>query len=442
MTASALKKISLSTLVIVSVITLSGFSCKARPENSPITANVKLVMWGLWEESSYLEPIISSFTEQTGIEISYKKIASVADYEKKLLKAFATGRGPDIFTIHHTWVDRYKPLISPASAETIDERILREEFVDVVAQDMLKDGAVYGLPISVDTLALYYNKDLFNEAGIAQPPKTWDQFQEIVEKLTKVDRFGNIQQSGAALGTAANVNRAPDILQLLMMQSGLPIAGADYSVDINNETSQNSLTFYTDFSNKTKKVYTWNLQQDYSVDSFASGKSAMMLSYAYQMDSVKAKNPRLNFNIAPMPQIADSKTVNFASYWPYAVSSKSSSPTSAWRFVHYLTNAESAALVSKNTSSPPARRDSITSTARDPILGVFAEQSLTAASWPRSDITATDAIFNSMIDSIVTGGATASEALGRAQEQINHLNQPAPEEKIDSGNKAPSLNLM
>jgi hypothetical protein len=103
----------------------------------------------------------------------------------------------------------------PAAAPTsvVDERAVREEFVDVVAQDVVRDKKVYALPTSVDTLALYYNKDILNAGRVPKPPETWTQVQQMVESLTRVNRSGAIDQSAAALGTASNINRGMDILQ-------------------------------------------------------------------------------------------------------------------------------------------------------------------------------------------------------------------------------------
>lgn len=426
-------KISISLLAVVSLATLTGVACRPQENSgSVLDTDITIVVWGLWEESSTLAPIIASYQEETGINIEYRKIASVAEYEKKLLEALAEGRGPDIFVIHHTWVETKRGLMSPAPSDVIDERAVKEEFVDVVADDLVREGSVYALPVSVDTLALYYNKDLLSSAGVASPPKTWDEFLQDVERLTKVNRLGIIEQSAAAIGTAANVSRAADILQLLFLQSGLTITDTNNKVHLSGDEGVSALTFYTDFANKSKKAYTWDLQQDYSLDAFAEGETAMMLNYSYHIPTIKAKNPRLRFDIAPAPQIGDSKIINFAAYWPYAVSNKSTAPSVAWQFLRHLTSTENSMAVVRNQSIPPARRDGVANISRDPTLGVFSEQALTAVSWPRGDIVAIDTIVNTMIDSVITGAATISNSLGRGQEQINQIQTefiPPPEEQ-------------
>jgi len=348
----------------------------------------------------------------------------VATYQQDLLQAIAEGRGPDVFVIHHTWIDDTRNILTPAPDNIVDARAVREEFVDVVEKDVVRDGSVYALPLSVDTLAMFYNKDIFNGAGIARPPRTWSDFQQMVERITRVNRLGVIEQSGAALGTAANVNRAADLVQMLMIQSGLPIVEEGGRVDINNDIGKRALTFYTDFANRGKQVYTWNLQQDYSIDAFAEGETAVMFNYSYHLPTIRAKNPRLQFGVAPMPQIAgssESNRVSFAAYWPLAVANSSTAPAAAWQLVRFLTSHDSAAALNRAAVTPPARRDSVIELQRDPELGVFAEQALSARTWPRFDIGAADTIFNALIDDVVTGAATLDDALRRAQDQLNAL---------------------
>ncbi|MDP3997026.1 MAG: extracellular solute-binding protein [bacterium] len=416
-------KLPALVLLLTGVFALSGFGCR---QNTAVDQSTgELVVWGLWQESADMEPVLKAFAEQYGTKVTYKKIASVATYERDLLSALAEGRGPDVFVIHHNWVNDKQRLMTPAPANIIDERAVRDEFVDVAAADLVRGGQVYALPSSVDTLAMYYNKDLLNAAGIARPPRTWTDFQQMIERVTKVNRLGTIQQSAAALGTAGNINRASDIFQLLMMQSGLSIFDAQNNkVSINNDIGARALTFYTDFANKSKKVYTWNLQQDYSIDAFAAGKTAVMFNYSYSVPTIKAKNPRLNFGVAEIPQIAgssDSNRVNFASYWPFAVSNSSRSPNMAWNFVRFLTSKNPSDSINRAALTPPARRDSVVELQRDASIGVFAEQAITAQSWPRFDSAAVDTILNAAIDNVVTGAATSEDALRQAEEQINNL---------------------
>ncbi len=417
-------KLPLILLILVSASALFGFGCR-KPQPVQQTTATSLVVWGLWQDSDVMGPVLRAFKEQTGVDVQYKKVASVGSYEKELVEALAAGRGPDIFVISNTWVEAKRDLMSPAPAEIITQRDVQGEFVEVVDKDLTREGLVYALPTSVDTLALFYNRDLFNSAGIAEPPRTWTEFQDVVVKLTKVSNLGVIGQSGAALGTGSNINRAPDIIQLLMMQSGLPIIDAstgERRVDIANEKGARALSFYTDFANKSKQVFTWDITQDYSIDAFSQGKTAMLFNYSYQIPTIKAKNQRLSFALAPVPQIeGNSQHITFANYWPFAVSASSRYPQASWQFVRFLTSKSVADLVNTAQGVPPARRDAIPQYSNDPVMGVFAEQGLQAESWPRVDIVETDVIFNAMIDKVATSGVAIQEALKQAQDQLQRI---------------------
>ena len=150
----------------------------------------------------------------------------------------------------------------------INAQDFQNMFVDVAYQDFVSENKIYAIPLYIDTLALYYNKDFLNSAGISFPPTNWDEFMDDVEKLTKKDQWGNIERSGVAMGTAQNINRSTDILALLMLQTGTEMVSQDYRNAVFNQAThlkgesfnpgRDALRFYTDFSNPTKRVYCWN----------------------------------------------------------------------------------------------------------------------------------------------------------------------------------------
>ena len=221
------KKIQLSVLSLALVGTLLLSGCGFRETNQPY--KVDLEVWGVFDDSDAYAEVFSQYKRlnpHVG-EIIYRKFL-VDTYRQDPLDALAAGNGPDIFLIQNTWTPQFLDKVVPAPDYIADERIFREIFVDVVAKDFLTpDQKILGAPLSVDTLALYYNKDLFNAAGITTPPATWEEVVANVGKLTQIDGFGVINQSAIALGTAAdpigNINRATDILTTLFFQSGVPI---------------------------------------------------------------------------------------------------------------------------------------------------------------------------------------------------------------------------
>lgn len=417
--------IGLVVIVAIAVVIINPFKA-----GTP--APVTLEFWSVFDDSEIIQPLIMEYqTLYPNVTINYYK-KNIATYESDLVDALAAGRGPDIFSIHNTWLPKHLGKLAPAPESLITPSRFSEIFVDAASQDFIDDGQVYALPLSVDSLALFYNKDLLNSAGIASAPKTWIEFNAAVEKLTKRDAKNNILQAGAAMGTAKNVNRSTDILTALMLQGGAAMVNAEKTAASFNQTfssagdnfnpGRQALIFYTNFANPALKVYTWNSLQHYSIDAFVEGRAAMLLNYAYQLPVIRARAPHLDFGVATLPQIsAGSKKVTFANYWAPAVSQSSYSQAAAWQFLSWLSSADASREYLAAARKPAARRDLIEEQATDGELGLFAQQALYAKSWWEKDNLAIEGIFADMIESVVRGTATVDEALSRANSQVTTL---------------------
>lgn len=425
---TALYTLAVPTLILGLAAILPGCGSSRPNTNQKATLEV----WGVFTDSDVFNPLIGDFNKvYPNVKINYY-MKSIQTYEYDLLEAMAAGGGPDILMIHNNWLPKYKNKILPAPADLITFKNVKDEFVDVVMADFVDEGYVYALPLSVDTLALFYNKDIFNTKGIPQPPATWDDFLEDVEKITVRDERGDIKLAGGIIGTAGNINRSTDILSLLMIQSGVQMANKENQeatfnqpITNNNESypvGERALQFYTDFANPLKPVYTWNDQMDYSIDTFYSGKAATMFGYAYHLPTIRGKAPYLNFDVAPMPQIKGAEfDVNYANYWGLAVSRNTQNAAIAWQFIYWLTQTENAQKYLELTDQPAARRDLINQQQADPNLGVFAKQALTAYSWYQVDDLRIEKSFVNMIESVVNKTMSVKDALDKSADEITSL---------------------
>ncbi len=442
-------------IVQVLIISIGAFGLagcvKEKPKNIP---QVKLEVWGVFDDSDMIKEMNAKFSNMnpyvTGV--NYKKIASnITDFEEQFVNAMANGTGPDIIYFKNSWLPKHGDKIIPMPNSEQALSTFKKQFVDVAYNDFVYKNNIYAKPLYCDTLALYYNNDLLNQIGIVSPPKTWDELKKDVKLLTKVDDYGNIKQSGIAMGRSESpgaVNRAGDIVMLLMLQGGAVMNnGNSLEADFSNSKFPNvnpgigALQFFTTFANGSSPYYTWNTKQDYSVDSFRYGRTAMMINYSYWYDRLKRSDPKLDFNIAPVPQASlnNNNTVNFASYWGLAVTknrrigaeenyNQEQRVRQAWNYINFMTNTASqnggydATLAYlKNTHKPPARRDLVETMKNDLSLGVFAQQALTAKTWRQIDNNAIDKIFKEMIDTVNRGAMTVSDAVRTAEERVNAL---------------------
>src|SRR3989344_444688 len=157
---------------------------------------ITLSVWGVAPEET-----INRITGTLGknYQITYRPFAP-ARYETELLDALASGRGPDVFMIHSSWLPKHFNKLIPVSEEQLSLKAFKALYPTVVAQDFAPDGFIYALPLSLDTLALLYNRDMFDSAGVATPPKNWKEFEEAVKKLRRLDASGRLVRAGAAIG--------------------------------------------------------------------------------------------------------------------------------------------------------------------------------------------------------------------------------------------------
>lgn len=450
--------------LLFALLITTGPVCKGTPkEVQEAMKPVNLVYWRVFDDQDSINEIIAAYKLlHPNVSVIYRKFR-FEEYEQKLLDAMAEDKGPDIFSIPNTWVREYQTKILPmpksitlpyqkvvgtVKKETVIElrttptmslRALKNDFVDQVAKDVVlkyqetpespAEERIYALPFYLDTLALFYNRDILNANGIPEPPRTWTEFQQQVKKITKIDKQGNILQAGAALGTAYNVERASDILSLLMMQNGTAMtdeAGNATFAEIPPGSTlptppgEDALGFYTDFASPYKEVYTWNASMPNSLESFTTGKAAFFFGYSYHIPQIKNRAPKLNFAVAKMPQIEGGQEVNFANYWVETVSTKTKAPNEAWDFLQFAAKADNVSKYLNKTKKPTALRSLVASQIEDIDLSVFASQVLTAKSWYQGkDAPAAERIFEEIIENVVAGTYTLKEAIGLAQGRVN-----------------------
>ncbi|MBI4250678.1 extracellular solute-binding protein [Candidatus Uhrbacteria bacterium] len=437
----------------------------SQEEIAKVSKPVTLTYWRVFDGDTSIRQIITAYQRlHTNVKIDYRKLR-FEEYEREIVNALAEDRGPDIFSIHNTWVDRYLTKIEPLPGELkvasfvekgtiqkktevqIDKkqaytpREIREKFVDVVGSDVLRfmDGKeqVVGLPYFVDVLALFYNKDSFNNAGIGAPPRNWGEFQNMAGRdyLTQInDTTGEIVSSAAAIGGSKNIQRAADILAMLMMQNGAQMTdGAMLTFDqvpqnLTDRTTHpavNALTFYTDFASPATDLYTWSEDFSDSFEMFQQGLTAMMFGYSYHAQALRDLQPRLRYGIVPVPQLNPSQQAVPANYWVETVSKKTKSKDYAWDFLMFATAAEQAKLFLAETKKPTALRELIEEQKKEEILYPFASQLLVAKNWFHGkNAEAMEAQFTSLIaQALQLRGGAPEEQKSKFRELLTKTKQ-------------------
>lgn len=452
---------SLACLLLGTGLGCRGISKEVAARSKPFV----LKYWRVFDDVDTLQPAIEAYRAlHPMVSIDYRKFR-FEEYQEALLDAMAEDKGPDIFSLHNTWMREWQPRIQPVppvlsipfreiqgtikkEAVTVLRSVpgmtlkqLANDFIDTVYDDAVIPTEqadprapliprIYGLPLSVDTMVMYYNRDMLNAAGITQPAPYWREFQDHVKKITKLDEAGNIIQSAATLGTADNIERSSDILSLLMMQNGTVMTDSSGTAAFDKFTPETAgqelppgaaaMVFYNDFANPEKEVYTWNNKMPSSLEAFVTGQVAYFFGYAYHLPTIRALNPKLNFAIANFPQIEGNKPINIANYWLEVVSKKTEHRDEAWDFLQFITKAEQAQKYLNATGKPTAQRSLVNSQLESLDLSVFASQLPSAKSWYHgSDAAATEKAFADMINQMIEGEADPGKIVELGATKVN-----------------------
>ncbi len=397
---------------------------QANPQNIKATINV----WGVGDPSAAYSAAIQSFNATyKKVTINYKSFPDAQTYDAAVLNALAAGQGPDIFMIPNTDLTSEINKITPVPTAMYTALALKNAFPPVVEQDFVSQNQIYALPLSIDTLALIYNRKLFDQAGVPLPAtwKNWNDFVKYVPALVQKDAAGNITQAAAAIGgTNGNIDHASDILALIMLQNGVDPSGQS-GTGLNSQAAQNALAFYAQFAASSSADYTWNASLPDSLTAFAQGQAAMIFDYESAIPQIQAQNQFLDLETAMVPQPQGAANpVAYPSYWGYAVSKQSPNAALAWAFIlNMTTNAQNATAYVTATGKPPALNTVIYNYLNDPVLSPYARQALIATSWHQVDPAAEANILSQVIQSVISGQASVQNALTQAQGQIYQLTQ-------------------
>lgn len=357
-------------------------------------AQVTLTYWGLWEDTPILQGVLTDFQKQNpGVTVKYTK-ESPRQYRERLSSAIDRGQGPDVYRFHNTWVAMLRNQLALVPATVMTSAEFSNTFYPVAASNLVAGQSVYGIPMEIDGLGLYYNEDLFAAAGVTVPT-TWEDILNMVPKLT-VKSGTTITTSAIALGTTGNVENFSDILATMMLQNGASL------ITPTSKEAEEALTFYRKFANPSDPVYTWNETLDNSVYAFATGKVAMIMAPSWRAFDIKQINPNLHFKIVPIPQLPGN-TVTWASYWVEGVSAKTKYPKQAWQLVKYMTSRDVVTRLyteeakARLFGEPYARVDLANTVAADPFVGAYVTGAPHAKSFPLASRTFDNGLNDKMI---------------------------------------------
>ncbi len=354
-----------------------------------------------------------------------------ATYENSLTDALASGAGPDLFLLTQDYALRDASRVTPIPFTYLSQAQFSNTFVDA-ANPLVTPGGVLAIPVLADPLVMYWNKDILATAGFAAPPQYWDELSGLTQKVVKKDDSGTVQRAAVPFGEYVNVDNAKAIIATLILQAGgtitsqdsvghlVPALGARTSGP--QQATESALRFYTQFSDPSTPDYSWNRSLPSSRAAFAAGNLALYFGYASEAPLIARINPNLNFSPAALPQIRGAaRAVGAAKVYALATTRTSRNPQGAITVASLIAGSDVSKALSIALGIPSARRDSLSLGSIQGSDDLFAKQAIIGKSWLDPDPEKTNGIFQSMVESITSGSARPSEAIGRADQQMAQL---------------------
>lgn len=397
-----------------SVDSSTGSDAPAKPSaDAPAEKNDEPEVLSIWtyfseNEQRTFGKLADQFAADNNVNVVVEYIP-FGDYKKQISVALASDSLPDIIMIDNP---DHAAFASMGVFEDITEQMNAWEGKDHYFEGPLKstmlDDKYYGIPVTSNCLALFYNEDMLEAAGVV-PPTNWTELQETAKALTTPDVFG--------LGVASPKSEEATFQFLPWM------IAADGSYDaLNSPGTIKAVTLWADMieaGSVSKETINWG-QGDIQKQ-FSAGKLAMFVGGPWMMSQIDADAPDINWNVAKIPQ-----DVKFASVLGGENMGivKGNNVELAWEFLQYLGDFDTVKDFISQTGYFPPRKDVAQDSiwTEDPIKNVFMDQMQYAMprgpheKWP--EISA--AIYTALQESL-TFNKTPEEALNDAQVIVDGL---------------------
>ncbi|OKK14056.1 ABC transporter substrate-binding protein [Streptomyces sp. CB02400] len=249
-------------------------------------------------DKKVLQPELDKFEKETGIKVKLE-VVPWSDLLNRILTATTSGQGPDVLNIGNTWSASLQATgaLLPWDAKNFDKIGGKDRFVDSALGSTGVEGQdPAAVPLYSMAYALYYNKQMFADAGIDGPPATWDELIAAGKKLSKDGKWG-IGAEGS--NPSENIHHA----FVFAKQHGADFFTADGKADFTGDGAVTAVKQYVDLMAKDKIIAPGNAEyaQNQSVSDFAKGRTGMLL---WQSASANLKSQGMSedaYGIAPVP---------------------------------------------------------------------------------------------------------------------------------------------
>jgi multiple sugar transport system substrate-binding protein len=390
-------------------------------------ADVKIRVAGFGgTDTAIVEELIARFVQPNlkGIQVTYEPIPDA--YDKWIINALSAGTGPDLFYVDIFWS---QGLFSSGAVEPLDTYLAKskvlqaKDIIPALLNGFTYKGKVYGIPKDFNTLAVIYNKDMFDIAKVPYPDKN-DDWNTFTAKLQKVQ---------AAFPGVYGVCLSPEFARMgaFAYATGFKNFDKDGKTNLLSKEFRDAFNWYTGLADKGIGVMPADIGQGWGGGALASEQVACCFEGAWVLGFLRDESPNLNYGATMLPKYPGTGqrgNLMFTVSWSMNAASKHKEE--AFKVLEMLTSPEAQQWVLERGLALPSRRALINNpyfqkTDREALANrVVFEGSADGYVMPfEFGQYGGDWMMpiNQALTSVMSGQQTADEALREAQQRLNEL---------------------
>jgi ABC-type glycerol-3-phosphate transport system substrate-binding protein len=418
------KLMFLQVLFVALTLTVSG--CSQKQEQKTDDKNIVKIWHWMTDRQEAFDKLSEKYFNETGVKVVFETYAPTDVYKNKITAAASGQLLPDIFNPLSDKRELASYIKAGFIADLTDE--MNSGWKDVFFEKSLEQNrfaegnewdvkpGYYGVPLDVSSLMIYYNKDLFAQAGLDpnNPPKTWAEFIEAGKKL----RAANIQPFVSGFGEAWLIGAFAASYQWELFGKEGILDTIDGKIAYNDPRWVRIFGLLNEM--RENKMFASGMVTMVNKDAertFATGRAGMTFNGSWGVNVYKSMNPNLNYGVMAPPQLPDAKyplLIFGGDGSAMFVNAMSPNKDKAIAFLKWLTQRPQQSFLSKETLNIPSNKES----AQDlpDVLKTFSESiANTFENLPKLEAWQVVNYININLQSVMIGEKTPKQAADEVQ---------------------------
>ncbi|HHY46410.1 MAG TPA: extracellular solute-binding protein [Firmicutes bacterium] len=340
------------------LLCLMALACLIPPVNAASGKAIRLAIWsGYPEMAPFYQKVIEDYKkENPEVEVTFLT-NPLREHEQKISAAIPANTAADIIETSTYVMQKFidAGLIDPNPPKV--DKFLKSGVYDPFYVTLnTSEGKTYGVPFFQGRQVMFWNTQMFKEAGLSHAPTTWEEVIDFSRKLAKYDAQGNLSRAGISLRKSGGGSGVTEKWWFWVYPAGGSIV-EQVSKDkwrngYDNDAGRSALKLYIDLIHKYK-VDSHKIKAD--AEGFALQTHAMFTRESWVVGYMKQNAPSVQFDTAPLPKNKRAGTI--CTLMNFYVTKSSKNPEAAWDFVLFMMRPEYQKYLLSKVGWFPCRTD-------------------------------------------------------------------------------------